>query len=194
MGVSGNQRGKEVENTDTSSGVRQEYAFSPLNLSLFAKWNRFRSFLVILSKKVKKKVPTTTRTDSKDSVDRDAVLARVESEKRLALIRAWEESEKTKAENRAYKRHNAVVLWENSKKASAEAHLKRIEEKLDRNKAKCVEKMQNNVAEIHRTAEEKRAMIEANRGEEFLEIEEKAAKFRTRGYSPRKYLPCFGSS
>uniref|UniRef100_I1KP84 Remorin C-terminal domain-containing protein n=1 Tax=Glycine max TaxID=3847 RepID=I1KP84_SOYBN len=194
MGVSGNQRGKEVENTHTSSGVRQEYAFSPLNLSLFAKWNRFRSFLVILSKKVKKKVPTTTRTDSKDSVDRDAVLARVESEKRLALIRAWEESEKTKAENRAYKRHNAVVLWENSKKASAEAHLKRIEEKLDRNKAKCVEKMQNNVAEIHRTAEEKRAMIEANRGEEFLEIEEKAAKFRTRGYSPRKYLPCFGSS
>lgn len=67
------------------------------------------------------------------------------------------------------------------------------QEKLDRNKAKCVEKMQNNVAEIHRTAEEKRAMIEANRGEEFLEIEEKAAKFRTRGYSPKKYLPCFGS-
>jgi len=28
------------------------------------------------------------------------VLARVESEKRLALIKAWEESEKTKAENR----------------------------------------------------------------------------------------------
>jgi len=64
---------------------------------------------------------------------------------------------------------------------------------LDRNKAKCVEKMQNKVAEIHRTAEEKRAMIEAYKGEEFLEIEEKAAKFRTRGYSPRKFLPWFGS-
>ncbi|WVZ22993.1 hypothetical protein V8G54_001537 [Vigna mungo] len=138
-------------------------------------------------------VPPVTRSDTKDSIDRDAVLARVESEKRVALIKAWEESEKTKAENRAYKRHNAVVLWENSKKASAEAHLKRIEEKLDRNKAKCVEKMQNKVAEIHRTAEEKRAMIEAYKGEEFLEIEEKAAKFRTRGYSPRKFLPCFGS-
>ncbi|RDX88443.1 hypothetical protein CR513_29971, partial [Mucuna pruriens] len=123
----------------------------------------------------------------------DAVLARVESEKRVALIKAWEESEKTKAENRAYKRHSAVVLWENSKKASAEANLKRIEEKLDRNKAKCVEKMQNKVAEIHRTAEEKRAMIEAYKGEEYLEIEEKAVKFRTRGYSPRKFLPCFGS-
>jgi len=28
------------------------------------------------------------------------VLARVESEKKLALVKAWEESEKTKAENR----------------------------------------------------------------------------------------------
>ncbi|KAG5029941.1 hypothetical protein JHK82_013535 [Glycine max] len=193
MGESGNQRGKEVKDGDTSSGVRQEYAISPLNLCLFAIRNQFRSFLVILSKKVKKKAVLTTRTGSKESVDRGCFLKRFESEKRLALIRAWEESEKTKAENRAYKRHNAVVLWENSKKASAEAHLKRIEEKLDRNKAKCVEKMQNKVAEIHRTAEEKRAMIEAYKGEEFLEIEEKAAKFRTRGYSPKKYLPCFGS-
>jgi len=30
----------------------------------------------------------------------DAMLARVLTEKRLALIKAWEESEKTKAENR----------------------------------------------------------------------------------------------
>jgi hypothetical protein len=30
----------------------------------------------------------------------DAVLARVESQKRLALIKAWEENEKTKVENR----------------------------------------------------------------------------------------------
>ncbi|KAK7399228.1 hypothetical protein VNO78_10407 [Psophocarpus tetragonolobus] len=164
------ETGKEVENAETSSGIRQDRSISPFHL-----------------------LPTLTRTDTKDSVDRDAVLARVESEKRLALIKAWEESEKTKAENRAYKRHNAVVLWENSKKASAEAHLKRIEEKLDRNKAKCVEKMQNKVAEIHRTAEEKRAMIEAHKGEEFLEIEEKAARFRTRGYTPKKFLPCFGN-
>ncbi|XP_068470838.1 remorin-like isoform X2 [Phaseolus vulgaris] len=169
MEETGKQQGKEVENEDTSNSVK-ERAISPLHL-----------------------VPTITRSDTRDSIDRDAVLARVESEKKLALVKAWEESEKTKAENRAYKRHNAVVLWENSKKASAEAHLKRIEEKLDRNKAKCVEKMQNKVAEIHRTAEEKRAMIEAYKGEEFLEIEEKAAKFRTRGYSPRKFLPWFGS-
>ncbi|XP_027343171.1 remorin-like [Abrus precatorius] len=133
------------------------------------------------------------KMDTKDSADRDAALARVELDKRLALIKAWEESEKTKAENKAYKRHSAVGLWENSKKASAEANLKRIEEKLERNKAECVEKMQNKVAEIHRSSEEKRALIEAQKGEDFLKIEEKAAKFRTRGYPPRKCLPCFGS-
>ncbi|GMQ05360.1 hypothetical protein CsSME_00050421 [Camellia sinensis var. sinensis] len=37
---------------------------------------------------------------SGDAVDRDALLARVVTEKRLALIKAWEESEKTKAENK----------------------------------------------------------------------------------------------
>lgn len=30
----------------------------------------------------------------------DAVLARVETEKRMSLIKAWEESEKTQAENK----------------------------------------------------------------------------------------------
>jgi len=33
-------------------------------------------------------------------VSPDAMLARVVTEKRLALVKAWEESEKTKAENR----------------------------------------------------------------------------------------------
>ncbi|GMP96233.1 hypothetical protein CsSME_00044964 [Camellia sinensis var. sinensis] len=37
---------------------------------------------------------------SGDPTDRDAVLARVETEKRFALIKAWEESEKTKTENK----------------------------------------------------------------------------------------------
>ncbi|KAK7318268.1 hypothetical protein RJT34_02967 [Clitoria ternatea] len=156
---------KEWDNTETT----HHHAISPLHL-----------------------IPAA-RTDTKDSVDRDAVLARVESEKRLALIKAWEESEKTKAENRAYKGHSEVGLWEDRKKTSVEANLKRIEEKLEIKRAECVEKMQNKIAEIHRSAEEKRAIIEAQKGEEFLKIEEKAAKLRTRGYSPRKFLPCFGS-
>ncbi|XP_057445752.1 remorin-like [Lotus japonicus] len=44
------------------------------------------------------------------SIDRDAVLARVESQKRLALIKAWEENEKTKVDNKAYKLQCAVDI------------------------------------------------------------------------------------
>lgn len=38
------------------------------------------------------------------SVNRDAVLARVATEKRISLVKAWEESEKSKAENKAHKK------------------------------------------------------------------------------------------
>ncbi|KEH21042.1 putative remorin [Medicago truncatula] len=134
---------------------------------------------------------TAAGTDTKDSVDRDAVLARVESQKRLALIKAWEENEKTKVENRAYKMQSAVDLWEDDKKASIEAKFKGIEVKLDRKKSEYVEVMQNKIGEIHKSAEEKKAMIEAQKGEEILKVEETAAKFRTRGYQPRRLLGCF---
>ncbi|XP_052117598.1 remorin 1.4-like [Arachis duranensis] len=100
-----------------------------------------------------------------DSVDRDAELARVVSEKRLALIKAWEESEKTKAENR--------------------------QENLERKKVEYAEKMKNKIADIHRSAEEKRAMVEAQKREEFIEFEETAAKFRSSGRTPAKFFACF---
>ncbi|AES94080.1 carboxy-terminal region remorin [Medicago truncatula] len=67
------------------------------------------------------------KKDAKDSTDRDAGLAKIVAEKRLALIKAWEESEKTKAENRAYKKQSSVGLWEESKKSSIEAQLKKFE-------------------------------------------------------------------
>ncbi|KAM6587923.1 remorin isoform X2 [Cannabis sativa] len=131
--------------------------------------------------------------NSEVAVDRDAVLARVEAEKRLALIKAWEESEKTKADNKAYKKLSAVESWENSKRAAVEAELKQIEEKLEKKRAEYTEKMKNKVVELHKIAEEKRAMVEANRQEEFLKVEETAAKFRASGYSPKKFFACFSA-
>lgn len=62
---------------------------------------------------------------------------------------------------------------------------------MDRKKSEYVEVMQNKIAEIHKSAEEKKAMIEAQKGEEILKVEETAAKFRTRGYQPRRLLGCF---
>ncbi|XVE64870.1 hypothetical protein DITRI_Ditri07aG0136400 [Diplodiscus trichospermus] len=125
--------------------------------------------------------------------NRDSVLARVETEKKLALIKAWEENEKAKVDNRAHKKISAIGSWENTKKADVEAQLKRIEEKLEKKKAEYAEKMKNKVAEIHKEAEEKRAVIEAKRGEDFLKIEEAAVKFRAAGYTPKKFLGCFSS-
>ncbi|KAK0586302.1 hypothetical protein LWI29_004610 [Acer saccharum] len=126
-----------------------------------------------------------------DSFDRDTMLAKVEMEKRLALIKAWEENAKAIVDNKAYKRHSAVGTWENRKKASVESRLKKFEEKLEKKRAEFAERMNNKVAEIHKAAEEKRAMVEAKRGEDVLKIEETASKFRAAGYVPRKLLACF---
>lgn len=135
--------------------------------------------------------PAAEKSSSEGSVNRDAVLARVATEKRLSLIRAWEESEKSKAENKAQKKISAIAAWENSKKAAVEAQLKKIEEDLERKKAVYVEKLKNKIALIHKDAEEKRATTEARRGEDLLKAEELAAKYRATGTAPKKLLGCF---
>ncbi|XP_052723672.1 remorin isoform X2 [Vigna angularis] len=128
---------------------------------------------------------------SEGSVNRDAVLARVATEKRLSLIKAWEESEKSKAENKAHKNLSAISAWENSKKASVEAELKKNEEQLEKKKTEYAEKIINKIASIHKEAEEKRAVIEARKGEDLLKAEETAAKYRATGTAPKKLLGCF---
>lgn len=52
--------------------------------------------------------------------------------------------------------------------------------------------MNNKKAEIHKDAEEKRAMVEAKRGEEFVQIEETAAKHRSTGTTPKMLFGCCG--
>lgn len=126
------------------------------------------------------------------SVDRDAVLAKVNVEKRLALVKAWEENEKAKAENKFYKAVSTITAWENTKKSAAETKMKRAEEKLEKQKAAYVEKMKNEIAIIHKQAEEKKAMVEAKRGEDFLKAEELSAKYNATGQMPKKFLLCFG--
>ncbi|XP_052193770.1 remorin-like, partial [Diospyros lotus] len=126
------------------------------------------------------------------SIDRDVALAQVENEKRISFIKAWEESEKAKVENKAEKKLSDVAAWESSKKAAIEAKLKKMEEELEKRKADYAEKMKNKVALVHKEAEEKRAMVEARRGEEFLKAEEMAAKYRATGHVPKKLLGCFG--
>ncbi|VAH34215.1 unnamed protein product [Triticum turgidum subsp. durum] len=93
----------------------------------------------------------------------------------------------------ATKKVSAILSWENTKKANIEAQLKKIEEQLEKKKAEYAEKMKNKAAMIHKEAEEKRAMVEAKKGEELLKAEEMAAKYRATGNSPKKVMGCFGA-
>ncbi|KAM1029462.1 hypothetical protein ACFX2A_042972 [Malus domestica] len=135
--------------------------------------------------------PIAEEKSKEGSINRDAVLAKVATEKRLSLIRAWEESEKSRAQNKAQKKLSAIGSWENTRKAIVEAELKKIEEKLEKQKAEYVEQMKNKIALIHKAAEEKRAVVEAKRGEDLLKAEEAAAKYRATGKTPKKLLGCF---
>ncbi|VAH49564.1 unnamed protein product [Triticum turgidum subsp. durum] len=98
-----------------------------------------------------------------------------------------------KMKNLATKKVSAILSWENTKKANIEAQLKKIEEQLEKKKAEYAEKMKNKAAMIHKEAEEKRAMVEAKKGEELLKAEEMAAKYRATGHSPKKVMGCFGA-
>ncbi|KAH0731237.1 hypothetical protein KY290_002263 [Solanum tuberosum] len=137
------------------------------------------------------KPDSSTKKSSKGSLDRDVALAHLETEKKNSYIKAWEESEKSKVNNKAEKKLSSVGTWENTKKANIEAKLKKLEEQLEQKKAEYAEKIKNRVAAVHMEAEEKRAMVEARRGEELLKAEEMAAKYRATGQAPKK-IGCLG--
>ncbi|KAL3714164.1 hypothetical protein ACJRO7_006152 [Eucalyptus globulus] len=161
---------------------------------------------------VEKPIETPVEKSKDGSGNRDVELARVETDKKLSLIRAWEENEKSKAENnstfergtklhakvprrslnRAQKKFSTIGAWENSKKASIGSDLKNFEEKMEKKKAEYAETMKNKIASVHKLAEEKRAIVEAKKGEDLLKAEEMAAKYRASGLVPKKLLLCFG--
>ncbi|KAF0931686.1 hypothetical protein E2562_005683 [Oryza meyeriana var. granulata] len=149
--------------------------------------------LVVFVEKVADKPHAQKAAPPRTSNDRDIALAKVETDKRESLIKAWEENEKAKAENRASKKLLDIISWENTKKAVIKTQLKRKEEELERKKAEYAEKAKNKEAIVHKEAEEKRAMVMARRGEEVIKAEEMAAKYRATGVTPKKHLGCFGA-
>ncbi|GKD46538.1 remorin family protein, partial [Tanacetum coccineum] len=76
---------------------------------------------------VVKETPVTEVKKARSSLDRDVALAEVDKEKKLSFIKAWEETEKSKVENKAQKELSAITAWENTKRADIEAKLKQIE-------------------------------------------------------------------
>ncbi|XP_037493394.1 remorin 1.4 [Jatropha curcas] len=125
--------------------------------------------------------------------DKENELAKIEWDKRYALIKAWEETEKAKVENKTYKKLSALGSWETNQKAVLESQIRQHEEKLERKKVEFAEKMTNKIAEIQKEAEERKTMIEAKRGQDFLKVEENAARYHSLGYLPRRSLICFAT-
>lgn len=136
--------------------------------------------------------PCSMTSFTPGSLNRDIVLAKLNKEKVLSLIKAWEENVKAKSQHRYIKKVAKISAWEKAKKAKAEAHLQALEEKLEKKKASCVESVQNEIAAVHMRAEEERTLAEAHHGKEALKAEEVAAKYRASGRTPRKYGFCFG--
>ncbi|XP_075077755.1 remorin-like [Nicotiana tabacum] len=160
------------------------YGLSSFSLNILSKWNQGKKGSVTV-------VSSSSKKSSKGSLDRDVALAQLETEKRSSFVKAWEESEKSKVDNKAQKKLSAVARWENTQKAKFEAKLKKLEEQLEHKKADYAEKIKNKVALIHKEANEKRAMVDARRGKEILKAEEMAAKYRATGKAPKKFLGCF---
>lgn len=61
-----------------------------------------------------------------------------------------------------------------------------MQRKLDKQRARAVEKMQNDVAKSRRKAEEKRASAEAKRGTKVAKVLELSHLLRTVGRAPSK--------
>ncbi|KAL6181916.1 hypothetical protein ACLB2K_048564 [Fragaria x ananassa] len=122
---------------------------------------------------------------------KDAGVTRVLSTNTVGLIKAWEEREKAKLENKANKRLSNVGTWERNKQAGIEAQQRKYEEKLEKKKALYFEKMQNKIAELHKEAEEKRMMVQAAKKEECQKVEEMAEKYRATGHAPKNKIFCF---
>lgn len=64
-------------------------------------------------------------------------------------------------------------------------------EKMEKKKAECAEQMKSKIGEIHKQGEDKKATIEAERSEQYLQVEETAAKYRATGFIPKTLLKCF---
>ncbi|KAJ1294930.1 hypothetical protein BS78_01G183800 [Paspalum vaginatum] len=170
---------EEAKNAVTAPALEEEESKAPVVVEA-------RQDAILSATATPRSDAETPAAATGSSHERDALLTRVVAAKTTSLIRAWEESEKAKAHNRAARRLASVTSWENSKVAQMEAELKKIHEQLEMRKAAQAEKLRNRAAAVRRAAEEKRAAAVARRGEEVVGAEEAADRYRARGQAPSR--------
>ncbi|KAJ6843475.1 uncharacterized protein M6B38_296810 [Iris pallida] len=115
-----------------------------------------------------------------------ASVRQVRKEEVESKIAAWEAAELAKVHNR-FKREEAIITgWEDEQVEKATACLRKIERKLEEEKARAVERMRNDVAVARQKAEEKRASVEAKRGEKLARVLELGKLMKIVGKPPSK--------
>lgn len=151
-----------------------------------------RSLTVITTQKSLSDTEVSPRSASLggSSLNKDLVMAKLNKDKILLLIKAWEENKKKKSFNRFSKKMAKLEAWEVGKKARAEARLRTSEERLENERAACLERARNKIALVQKIAEEQRALAEARHGRQVLKAEETAAKCRASGARPHRFFCC----
>ncbi|KAH7424658.1 hypothetical protein KP509_11G018300 [Ceratopteris richardii] len=118
-------------------------------------------------------------------------LAQVNREETNSYINAWEGKERANVNNRFEKAMSRISGWENAKKVAIDSSMRQSIQELERRKAIIMERMKNELAEVHRQAQQKIAKANATRQAELLRINEEAAAYRSQGLKPNKGLGCF---
>ncbi|KAJ7520023.1 hypothetical protein O6H91_20G063900 [Diphasiastrum complanatum] len=136
--------------------------------------------------------PSPTSLLSTTGDTRDVLLAKAHQDKVMKYIEAWQVHEKAIIANKYQKEVMKIGAWVHAEKAKVEAKLKKAEAKLEKKKAKIHEQMMNEIAAIQRNGEERKAETEIKQVEEVVKIEEKAARYRATGKSPKRSASCLG--
>ncbi|CDY66598.1 BnaA09g53010D [Brassica napus] len=79
------------------------------------------------AKQAKNDSPLHEQCTTISSSNQNENFVEIEKEKTIALINAWEENEKAKAQTKAYKELCSIEAWENNMKTSLELDLKKME-------------------------------------------------------------------
>ncbi|MCO5598387.1 hypothetical protein L7F22_052482 [Adiantum nelumboides] len=117
-------------------------------------------------------------------------LEKVRKNKIFAQALAYQDAKSSKCNNRYKREESKIAAWENQQKIKASIRMKKVEMRLEQKRAKALEKMQNEIARAHKTAEERKASAEAVRAIKTTRVAQEADAIRRTGKLPTN-VGCF---
>ncbi|XP_041016258.1 remorin-like [Juglans microcarpa x Juglans regia] len=141
-------------------------------------WTNLKEFVDQFDNTLRKKIESENAADSHSFNETIPMVSISLLEKTFQQLYA--NSKFREVQKELYGRNSQVVdTWRNlfSQTVDGTQEIILVQEKLEKKKAEYVDKMKIKVAMIHKATKEKRAMTEAERGEDLLKAEEMAAKY-----------------